>query len=298
MVVNLFDEVVCLWSFKMCILQFSQLVTSEVSEGSRLWKSGIWVWHLRWEGFKPWKGWIRCNQFYHSSPRFAECTDWYLFWPGEDQRNGWSVGNSAEKTCCQSWMSYMWFCNMYDYITAMFFPLYVAPQWPPTLWEYDNIDWHVGQSVNVIIFTMAVRWLGSCRVAATAPQKITNYTVCVAAVIVVDADFYFLQMNQMKLFSISILKFDLNEFVWFHVNLCMDARQLSLVVPTKTMCWLTQVTKDMRETTFGCHWTPVKAVRSHCCPQSAVDLVSHGKPVFALLVTRFLPTHLLHVALF
>ena len=107
-------------------------------------------------------------------------------------------------------------------------------------------------------------------------------------------------MNQMKLFSISLLKFNLNEFVWFDVNLCVDARQLSLVVPTKTMywlIWLTQVTKDMRETTFGCHWTAVKAVRSHCCPQSAVDLVSHGKPVFAVLVTRFLPTHLLHVAL-
>ena len=112
-----------------------------------------------------------------------------------------------------------------------------------------------------------------------------DHKLYVATVIVVDADFYFLQMNQMKVFSFSILKFDLNEFVWFDVNLCMDARQLSLVVPTKTMCWLTQVTKDMRETTFGCRWTPVKAVRSHCCPQSAVDLVSHGKPVFAVLVT-------------
>ncbi len=87
--------------------------------------------------------------------------------------------------------------------------------------------------------------------AATAPQ-ITKWYV--AAIIVVVADFIFFANK-----SNEVVFTCFNEFVWFlDVDPCMDARQFFCGRPHQNMCWLTQVTKAMRETTFGCHWTQGK----------------------------------------
>ena len=153
---KLFDESVSLIVSKSAFS--NNQLTSEVCEGSRVWKSGIWVWHLRWEVVYL-ERMNQMQQFCHGSPVLLHVlTDVFV---GQEKTRGMGEVLGTQPKNMLSVMNVI----PYGFATCMitshlFFPLYVTPQWPLTLWQYDNIDWHV---VNVIIFTMAVRWLGSCR---------------------------------------------------------------------------------------------------------------------------------------
>ena len=175
---------VCLWSFK----NVHSPITNKNIRG--MWRiKAMEKWNLSLAsqigGIQTLERMNQMQQFYHGSPRFAECTDLISFLARRRPEEWVKCWELSRKTCCQSWMSYMWFCNKYDYITAIFFPLYVTAQWCLTLWQYDNIDWHVvNRSMSSYSPWLLDGWALAGWVsisppttvtAATAPQKITYY---------------------------------------------------------------------------------------------------------------------------